>query len=92
MSKFACYEPCVIALGLICDTRKENPNVSQETFLAVYDLLDNLEEYSYKKNKNIYMVGGGRSIKCRDIAIKMMKGIELDGDEERFLLEKTGMQ
>ena len=92
VSKFACYEPCVIALGLICDTRKENPNVSQETFLAVYDLLDNLEEYSYKKNKNIYMVGGGRSIKCRDIAIKMMKGIELDGDEERFLLEKTGMQ
>ncbi len=92
VSKFACYEPCVIAIGLICDTRKENSKLSQATFSSVYQLLKNLEEYSYKKNPNFYVIGGGGTIKCRDIAMKMIEGKELDLEEERFLLEKTEMQ
>ena len=76
------FVPCVIALGLICDTRFEKSRLSTETYKHVYRLLSSLESYSYRG------YGTFGSLKCRDIALKMIEGNMLTADEERFLLEK----
>lgn len=76
------FVPCVIALGLICDTRFEKSRLSSETYKQVHRLLDSLESYSYRG------YGTFGSLKCRDIALKMIEGNMLTADEEQFLLER----
>jgi len=76
------FVPCVIALGLICDTRYEKSRLSTELYKQVHHLLDSLESYSYRG------YGTFGSLRCRDIALKMLDGTMLTADEERFLLEK----
>ena len=76
------FVPCVIALGLICDTRYEKSRLSAEMFRQVHQLLNSLESYAYRG------YGTFGSLRCRDIALKMIDGNMLTADEERFLLEK----
>ena len=76
------FVPCVIALGLICDTRYEKSRISTKNYKQVHQLLDSLESYAYKG------YGTFGSLRCRDIALKMIEGNMLTADEERFLLEK----
>lgn len=76
------FIPCIIALGLICDSRYEKPRLSIETYKLVHRLLDSIEAYAYKG------YGTFGNLRCRDIALKMIDGNTLNEDEERFLLEK----
>ena len=76
------FIPCVVALGLICDTRFEKSRLSTGTYKQVHQLLDSLETHAYRG------YGTYGSLSCRDIAIKMLEGRTLSADEERFLLEK----
>ncbi len=76
------FIPCVIALGLICDTRFERSRLSTGTYKQVHQLLDSLESYAYRG------YGTFGNLRCRDIAIKMLEGHALTADEEHFLLEK----
>lgn len=76
------FVPCVIALGLICDTRHEKSRLSAEAYKQVHNLLDSLESYAYRG------YGTFGSFRFRDIALKMIEGRMLTEDDERFLLEK----
>ena len=76
------FVPCVIALGLICDTRFEKSRLSVKMYKQVHQLLLSLESYAYRG------YGTFGSLRCRDIALKMLEGTMLTADEERFLLEK----
>lgn len=77
-----CFVPCVLALGLIGDTRKEKSKLSVATVKEMKQLLNSIEDYCYKS------FGKRLSFRCRDIALKMIDGELLSEDEERFLLEK----
>lgn len=76
------FVPCVIALGLICDTRYEKSRLSAKLYKQVHHLLSSLELYAYRG------YGTFGNLRCRDIALKMLEGTMLTADEERFLLEK----
>lgn len=79
------FVPCVIALGLICDTRFEKSRLSVKMYKQVHQLLLSLESYAYRG------YGTFGSLHCRDIALKMIEGDMLTADEERFLLEKIDL-
>lgn len=71
---------CILAIGCVCDQRYEN-SMDSKILNDVAETLRSVENYAYPEDLNA-------CIKARDIAYKMLEGIELDKIEEQFLLKK----
>ena len=79
----ASFVPCLIALGLITDSRTYDSRVSadianraKDSLAKIIDIFSNVDLHS------------NPIIKAATIADKMLDGVGLSDDEERFLLEK----
>lgn len=73
---------CIIALGCICDQRKQKSNLSEKILDEVNETIMNIEYY-YPSDSILSL-----SEKAREVAIKMVHGVSLSEDEEEFLLTK----
>lgn len=71
---------CIIAAGCIADQRNAVAVDANELQRAV-DILENLQNYYISDDCQ-------KAAKAQGVALKLMRGQELDIDEERFLLEK----
>lgn len=71
---------CILALGCICDQRYEN-SMDNKVLNETAETLRSIENYAYPEDLNACM-------KARDIAYKMLEGLELNEIEEQFLLKK----
>ncbi len=71
---------CVMALGLICDQRRDNPMPYAEIYRKAQETLRDIE--------NIYYPEFKKFSRMRDVALKMIEGTTLAEDEERYLLTK----
>lgn len=74
---------CILALGCICDQRYEN-SMDNKVLNETAETLRSIENYAYPEDLNACM-------KARDIAYKMLEGLELNETEEQFLLKKLDM-
>lgn len=74
--------PCIIALGLICDTRFGDSQLDEKTFNDAKHVLYSISDYCDWCAAEKYE-------KARDIALKMMNGEQLNQDEEQYLLSKV---
>ena len=71
---------CIIAAGCIGDQRNGTVINAGELQRSI-DILENLHNiYDYEDYQ--------KTVKAQEVALKLMRGQELDIDEERFLLEK----
>lgn len=73
--------PCIIALGLIADTRYEGSQLTSRNIQDVKHVLYSISDYCK-------WLAADKYEKSRDIALKMINGESLSEDEERYLLTK----
>lgn len=76
------FVPCIIAIGLICDTRTVPSKISENMVNDAVNALNNIDSYFYEPRED------APYSKSRRIALKMIYGEALTDDEEKFLLEK----
>ena len=71
---------CIIALGLVCDQRRDN-KITVANMEEAENVLTHIERYVYMQDAEI-------ARKCADIALKLIGGEQLNQLEEQFLLKK----
>lgn len=72
---------CILALGCICDQRTHGSEIKTQVFREMLDTIEGLESF--------YSVLKAMSCgSARKVAVKMIKGEVLSGEEEKFLLTK----
>ncbi len=72
---------CILALGYICDQRWQQTEIEFGVFLRAMDAVKDIDSFY---SESIV----AKCEKARDVAVKMMNGEMLSGEEERFLLVK----
>ena len=71
---------CIIALGLVCDQRLAN-RMDDKIMVAAETILVHIDRYVYWQDLEAAQ-------KCAGIALKMIRGEQLNSMEEQFLLKK----
>jgi len=74
---------CILALGYICDQRQRPSEMDFTVFLRALDTVKEIDHYYPALTVLKCEKAGG-------VAVKMMNGETLSGEEERFLLVKLG--
>ena len=67
---------CIIALGLVCDQRRDN-KITVANMEEAENVLTHIERYVYMQDAEI-------ARKCADIALKLIGGEQLNQLEEQF--------
>lgn len=73
--------PCIIALGLICDTRFAKSKITQKNENDVKYVLYSISDYC----RNVLVE---KYDKSRIVALKLINGESLSSEEEQYLLTK----
>ena len=71
---------CIIALGLVCDQRLSN-QMDSTIMAAAETILAHIDRYVYWQDVEVAQ-------KCAGIALKLLRGEQLNNLEEQFLLKK----